>query len=98
MQSMRRYWLTIAVGRSRVRCALVGDWVELMGDQAGGCFAREPSDSQIDGDGGLAAKIRQLKRARSWRQSRRERMVCQSERVVFAVSARAARPCRFVIG
>jgi hypothetical protein len=27
-------------------------------------FAREPSDSQIDGDSGLAAKGRQLERAR----------------------------------
>jgi hypothetical protein len=30
-------------------------------------FAREPSDSQIDGDYGLAAKGRQLERARSCR-------------------------------
>ena len=29
-------------------------------------FAREPSDSQIDGDCGLAAKSRQLERAARW--------------------------------
>jgi hypothetical protein len=48
-------------------------------------FAREPSDSQIDGDYGLAAKGRQLERARSCR--------CDVGVSVKEVSGRASLVC-----